>query len=378
MLFILAGLSYDLFMKARLPLSAMLSQAFVAFTIEFDNEFEHQVPHRTTNHGFTPGYARAPWLVSMAMWTRYMRYVPLEGVTAGQLGATLDISKKDLQMWLIRLGQWWSYLSFQPALERGSSKRLPAQTMVLPTSGGRKAIEVWSTLTPIIEQRWRERFGDKEVSTLKQTLQEIAGQLDSSLAQHLEVRKRKKISPTSQTKQNLSHDIALPELLERLLLAFASDFDQRSSAPLSACANVLRVLPDEGMRFRDLPQRTHLSADGVDAATRELLRGRWAVLQSANRSKALVPTATGRLARDQYATLDADVEEDWGARFGVALLKRLRTSLEDLCKKEASGESRLLRGIAPYSDGWRSAAPPLGGLPYFPMITHRGGFPDGS
>jgi hypothetical protein len=31
----------------RLPLSALVSQALVAFAIEFDNEFEHQMPHRT-------------------------------------------------------------------------------------------------------------------------------------------------------------------------------------------------------------------------------------------------------------------------------------------------------------------------------------------
>jgi hypothetical protein len=51
-----------------LPLPALLSQLVVAFTIEFDNEFEHQMPHRTTRYGFTPGFPRAPWLVSMAMW----------------------------------------------------------------------------------------------------------------------------------------------------------------------------------------------------------------------------------------------------------------------------------------------------------------------
>jgi hypothetical protein len=39
----------------HLPLPALLSQALVAFTIEFDNEFERQVPHRTTNHGATAG-----------------------------------------------------------------------------------------------------------------------------------------------------------------------------------------------------------------------------------------------------------------------------------------------------------------------------------
>jgi hypothetical protein len=32
-----------------LPLSALASQALVAFVVELDNEFEHQMPHRTTN-----------------------------------------------------------------------------------------------------------------------------------------------------------------------------------------------------------------------------------------------------------------------------------------------------------------------------------------
>ena len=39
----------------RLPLSALLSQVLVAFTIECDNEFERQVPHRTSNYGSTAG-----------------------------------------------------------------------------------------------------------------------------------------------------------------------------------------------------------------------------------------------------------------------------------------------------------------------------------
>ena len=35
-----------------LPLSALLSQVLVAFTIECDNESEPQMPHRTSNYGF--------------------------------------------------------------------------------------------------------------------------------------------------------------------------------------------------------------------------------------------------------------------------------------------------------------------------------------
>src|SRR6266487_1082973 len=54
--------------SGTLPLSALLSQALVAFTIEFDNEAEHRLPHRTTSHGASgPGDgAPAPWLVSLA------------------------------------------------------------------------------------------------------------------------------------------------------------------------------------------------------------------------------------------------------------------------------------------------------------------------
>ncbi|HEY5358506.1 MAG TPA: hypothetical protein VIJ82_12670 [Streptosporangiaceae bacterium] len=48
----------------------------MTFAIEVDNEFEHQMPHRTTRHGSTPGSKRVPWLVSMAMWAHCMRYVP--------------------------------------------------------------------------------------------------------------------------------------------------------------------------------------------------------------------------------------------------------------------------------------------------------------
>src|SRR5271169_2793720 len=51
---------------ADLPLSALLSQVLVAFTIEFDNESERQMQHRTTNQHVEGGARVGPWLVSMA------------------------------------------------------------------------------------------------------------------------------------------------------------------------------------------------------------------------------------------------------------------------------------------------------------------------
>ncbi|MGA9630858.1 MAG: helix-turn-helix domain-containing protein, partial [Candidatus Acidiferrales bacterium] len=72
-------------MDRALPLPTLLSHALVAFTIEFDNEAEHQLPHRTTEHGATPGAVHSPWLVSMVMWTNCMQFVGEEGVTVGEL-----------------------------------------------------------------------------------------------------------------------------------------------------------------------------------------------------------------------------------------------------------------------------------------------------
>jgi len=59
----------------RLPLSALLSQTLVGYTIEFDNEAEHRLPHRTQDHGRSPGAAAdAPWLTSLVMWANCLRH----------------------------------------------------------------------------------------------------------------------------------------------------------------------------------------------------------------------------------------------------------------------------------------------------------------
>jgi hypothetical protein len=68
-------------MYDRLPLPTLLDQVLVAFTIEFDNEAERQMPHRTTSHGASSGSLQAPWLVSLAIWENCMRFIGEEGIT---------------------------------------------------------------------------------------------------------------------------------------------------------------------------------------------------------------------------------------------------------------------------------------------------------
>jgi hypothetical protein len=72
-------------MNGPLALPTLLSHALVAFTIEFDNEAERQMQHRTTRRGATAGSLHAPWLVSLAMWFNCMQFIGDEAVADREL-----------------------------------------------------------------------------------------------------------------------------------------------------------------------------------------------------------------------------------------------------------------------------------------------------
>ena len=94
--------------------------------------------------------------------------------------------------------------------------------------------------------------------------------------------------------------------------------------------------------------------------------------QPGSRLKALVLTAQGVRARDTYQRLVWSIEERWQTRFGELDIASLRQALECL---QGGG---LLRGLEPYPGNWRARVARPEVLPHYPMILHRGGFPDGS
>ncbi|MGH3415586.1 MAG: hypothetical protein ACRDVE_06865 [Actinocrinis sp.] len=55
----------------------------------------------------------------------------------------------------------------------------------------------------------------------------------------------------------------------------------------------------------------------------------------------------------------------------------LRQSLERLVG-DGTRDAPLWEGVAPYPDGWRASVRAPTTLPHFPMVLHRGGYPDGS
>src|SRR5271165_5396812 len=105
-----------------LPLPSLLSQVLVAFTIEFDNEFERRMPHRTTTSKPGAGSRSGPWLVSLVMWSNLMRYVSEDGITVAELQRLTRIEKLSLAGM-----ERWGYIVVEPgpgASQTGSSGRV--------------------------------------------------------------------------------------------------------------------------------------------------------------------------------------------------------------------------------------------------------------
>jgi DNA-binding MarR family transcriptional regulator len=128
-----------------LPLPTLLSQVLVAFTIELDNEFEQQMPHRTTRR--SPGGSRGgPWLVSLVMWSNLMRFVDIDGVRVGELqdgGGNLAGMERS------------GYVVAAPDSADGRSKPPQRDWVVRATAKGRQAAALWPALLGAIERRWR-------------------------------------------------------------------------------------------------------------------------------------------------------------------------------------------------------------------------------
>jgi len=72
-----------------------------------------------------------------------------------------------------------------------------------------------------------------------------------------------------------------------------------------------------------------------------------------------------------WRPLTAMIENRWLDRHGSRLIGELRAS-------PAAEPSPLLAGLQPYPGGWRASIAAPRTLPHYPLVLHRGGFPDGS
>ncbi|HEX4258296.1 MAG TPA: hypothetical protein VH089_24630 [Streptosporangiaceae bacterium] len=358
-----------------LPLTTLLSQVLVAFTIEFDNEAEHRMPHRTTR-GRDPGL-RGLWLVSMAMWLNCMQYLADEPLAVCELEqrartpANLDGMRR------------WGYVVLESP-SGADPKRKPKDLTIRPTAWGQQARQVWRPLGAEIEGRWRDRFGAAEVDRLRAALTAVAGQLDLDLPDCMPILHHGLWSarPGFGSREPVAEpDLPLAVLLARVLLGITAGFEQRSKLSMAVHADLLRVLDTAGVLVKDLPARTGVSKEALAMALGLVTRSDLAVVAPVAGSRFKAARLTDRGQQAQWAFTDAmgQLDDRIGSRFGPGPVAGLRAALEPLAGDPGDpAHSPLLGGLEPYPDNWRADTPPPQTLPHFPMVLHRGGFPDGS
>ena len=238
----------------------------------------------------------------------------------------------------------------------------------------------------MVEHRWQKRFGPEALDRLRESLAAIVGQVDPGLPDCLPILGYGLFSrvlklPASHSPKTANDHLPLPTLLSRVLLVFAIEFEQEASVSLAICANILRVLDESGVRLRDLPLLSGASKESI-AMGMGILRKSGLIQEGKDRSggpwKVVRLTPNGVKERQTGLRRIAEIETRWQARFGPEAIRRLREALEELAADGTAAHSPLFEGMEPYPRGWRAAVRKPRTLPHYPMVLHRGGYPDGS
>jgi DNA-binding MarR family transcriptional regulator len=337
--------------------------------------------------------SKVPWLVSMVMWSTCMRFITTDGITVGELARRARTGTNLAGM------ERWGYITIAPDPADTRPKPPRSGWLIHATASGRQAQQVWLPLAGVIEERWAARFGADSIAALKGSLQAVADHLDPALPDCLPIlgyglwstldgerakdHERVEDRGWPATEPGRRADgarprVDLPVLLSRVLLAFAAEFERESTVSLAIGANVLRVLDEDGVRVRDLPGLSGVSKEAISAAMGILAKRGLAISGPATdggRGQVATLTPRGRSVQNKFRERLAEIEYRWQERFGGETLAALRDALD----RPVSGPgSRFAEGLEPPPGGWRAAVRAKATLPQYPMVLHRGGFPDGS
>jgi ribosomal protein L28 len=341
----------------RVPLTTLLSRAWIAFAMEADNAVEAAGSERVGRL----------FRISMSMWANGLRFVDEEGITVGELQARARAACN-----IGGLERWgWITVDDAGAGRRdgyGSHRGVTSGTVLRPTRAGVYARRLWPLVVTGIEQRWRTRFGTGAVDSLREALLPLAGQMPSSLPEvHASdgfyTRAIKGMAP--------EEDASLAALLGQALTALTLEHEQGSKVSLPIAANVLRVIDGEVVRIRDLPRLSGVSKEAIAMAARYLSGKGLAELRP---ERSITLSAAGR-----------DALADCRARAA----RRRHQALQAFLEAILSQREALAKGLVPPPGCWRGEKPyltqtqrvladPAAALPWQPMVLHRGGWPDGS
>jgi DNA-binding MarR family transcriptional regulator len=349
---------------ARLPLSALLGQVCVALTVEADNEFEHRLgTYFTTDFGAVRG-AGGPWLTSAYCYINFLRLVPDDGIRAGDLAASCGDDRPAPRLFdgLRR----WGYCTFTPDIRGTSPRAKDADSIVRCTPNGLQARAIWAETFDDLVTRWSARGLDPLRESLVPVVETIARPLPEYLPL-VEAPHRRMTVPVHPTSRP-PDELHLLSLIAQLLTAITLEFEERSPHSLATCASLLRGLTAEEVLVRDLPEVTGVAKKDWDAGVNQLARqGLVAVGRRTEKpsGKTIHLTDAGREVVADYSALIEDTERSWEAK-SAAVRQELERVVDD-----------ALSWATPYPDNWR-ARRPIVTLPHQPIVSHRGGFPDGS
>lgn len=353
--------------SSSIPLSTLLSQALVAYTIEVDNEWERRLLDSKRPRIF---------LLSLVMWANYLRLIPPDGVQAARL-EELAQHKVDLNG-LTR----WRYVTVEPP--EGTPKAPRREFVVRLTDDGVFACDLWGPLPDLIERRWQERFGTKESADLADALRSLIERFDDRPTPLYlpDVTSRDEMFTLSPPSAGIGSSDLRPlfALISRVLLEFTLDFEAESGVALPIAANTLRVLGLEPTPVRDLPEPAGVSKEGTAQALTVLNRHDLVMVEplSEGRGKQVRLTPKGLTAQAGYHDTLAEVETAWRSRFGNVAVDRLAKMLMALVGDTDLASSPLAEAIEPPAGVWRASRPPPQCLPFHPMVIGRGGWPDAS
>jgi hypothetical protein len=348
--------------RRRLPIPTLLSHALVAMTIGLDNELEQRMGH-TTNLGRRRGLsAEGPWLVSWSTWASLLRFVPAQGISLQDLRRRPGVSERHLggkNPGVIR----WGYVTLSGGVVR-------------PTSHLREASEIFPLLPDLVETKWADHLGARIVDQLKEVLGELLFQVHQELPHYLPqvdnlMWSRWGASPPG---EEAIGDLKLVDRLAQALLLYTLEHESSSEVPLTMAANLVRVIGEEGIPKADLARRSGISKEAMAFLTGWRQRPRLSVESATT----LTLTDAGRSAKTDYETLARTIEQSWVKQFGGDVTRRLRSALEQVVVDATLDRSPLAQLVKAPDGCWRSWVKTAETLPQFPMILHRGGYPDGS
>ena len=368
-------------MADRLPLPAQLSAAIVAFTIEADNEAERQVAHHTTSRGVA-GPARPVWLTSLAMWFNCLRGLDEAGpLTVAELEQRARMSTNLDGM------RRWGYVTIDGVGRVTRDQRRPrarADSVLALTRRGETAAEVWAPIPGAIEGRWRERFGAAAVDRLRDALGSCVRAYQRPLPDFLPIGSARGVGiedppePDSLDVPGLS----LVSLLCRALLAFALDYERGAKLSLGVQLDGLRVLGTEGVPIRDLPGLTGVSKEAMAMIVKRLQTAKCVVVEPipgvARGRRARLADDRGVRAKAAGARRRDRILDEWRERLGPDTVSAVGEALAPIVGDGTRTGSPLFAGLQAPAGTWRAGRPASERLPWFPMVLHRGGYPDGS